>query len=234
LEENFYMKAYHIYLLRHGMTEGNKKGQYIGSTDMPLCEEGKQQIKELAEAYVYPIADLFYSSPLQRCVKTLKMLYPDATIQLLPKLAECNFGDYEGKTFEELKELEDYKNWVAGAGKAAPPNGESGPEFQARCCVGFAEVVEQLLRSGKQKAVIVAHGGTIMSILSTFGYPRRQFYDWMSGNGKGFEVIITPQIWMNSKVIEVAEILPYEAEQNDNLEAYNAMIDELKDPEFVE
>jgi alpha-ribazole phosphatase len=228
------MKAYHIYLLRHGMTEGNKKGQYIGSTDMPLCEEGEQQLRELAKTYVYPAAELFYSSPLQRCVKTLKILYPDASIQLLPKLAECHFGDYEGKAFEELKDLEGYKNWVAGAGQAAPPNGESGTEFQARCCVGFAEVVEQLLRSGKQNAVIMAHGGTIMSILSTFGYPRRQFYDWMSNNGKGYEVVITPQLWMNSKVIEVAGIIPSEAEQDDNLEAYNVMIDELKGTEFTE
>jgi alpha-ribazole phosphatase len=153
---------------------------------------------------------------------------------LLPKLAECNFGDYEGKTFEQLKELEGYKNWIAGAGQAAPPNGESGTQFQARCVAGFAEVVEQLLRSGNQNAVIMAHGGTIMSILSTFGYPRRQFYDWMSGNGKGYEVVITPQLWMNSKIVEVAGIIPYEAEQDDNLEAYNDMIDELRGTEIIE
>jgi alpha-ribazole phosphatase len=228
------MKAYHIYLLRHGLTDGNKKGQYIGSTDVPLCEEGKNQLDELAKTYVYPDSELFYSSPLQRCVQTLEILYPGASVQLIPKLAECNFGDYEGKTFEELKDVADYKSWIAGAGKAAPPNGESGPEFQARCCVGFAQVVEELLRSGKQNAVIMAHGGTLMSILSTFGYPRRQFYDWMSGNGKGFEVIITPQLWMNSKVVEVSCIIPYEAEQEDNLAAYTGVADVIKETDFTE
>lgn len=193
-----------------------------------------QNLIEMTRTYVYPSAELFYSSPLQRCVQSLAIIYPDASVQLLPKLAECNFGDYEGKTFEQLMELDGYKNWIAGAGQTAPPNGESGTEFQARCVAGFAEVVEQLLRSGKQNAVIMAHGGTIMSILSTFGYPRRQFYDWMSGNGKGYEVVITPQLWMNSKVVEVARIIPYEAEQEDNLEAFNGMINELKGIDFFE
>lgn len=228
------MKTYHIFLLRHGMTEANKKGQYIGSTDVPLCEEGEKQLLELAETFIYPQVELFYSSPLQRCVKTLEILYPEANIELAPKLAECNFGDYEGKTFDELKDLEDYKNWIAGAGQEAPPNGESGTEFQARCCVGFSEIVEQLLRSGNQNAVVMAHGGTIMAILSTFGYPRRQFYDWMSNNGKGYEVVIMPQMWMNSKVIEVAGIIPFKAEQDNEIEAYDSMLDELRSSDIFE
>jgi alpha-ribazole phosphatase len=228
------MKAYHIYLLRHGMTEANEKGQYIGSTDVPLCEEGEKNLLELAETFTYPVAELFYSSPLQRCVKTLEMLYPQANIELVPKLAECNFGDYEGKTFDELKDLEGYKSWIAGSGHESPPNGENGTEFQARCCAGFAEIVEILLRSGKQNAVVMAHGGTIMAILSTFGYPRKQFYDWMSNNGKGYEVVITPQMWMNSKVIEVAGVIPFKSEQDDKIKAYDDMIDELKASDIFE
>jgi alpha-ribazole phosphatase len=57
------MKTYHIYLLRHGMTEGNKKGQYIGSTDIPLCEEGIQQLCDISKTYVYPAAELLLFKP---------------------------------------------------------------------------------------------------------------------------------------------------------------------------
>ena len=33
------MVAYHLYLLRHGITEANLAGKYIGSTDEPLCQK---------------------------------------------------------------------------------------------------------------------------------------------------------------------------------------------------
>ena len=42
------MKTFKLHLIRHGMTEGNLKGLYIGSgTDIPLCDEGRAQLQEL-------------------------------------------------------------------------------------------------------------------------------------------------------------------------------------------
>ncbi|MBR5873083.1 MAG: phosphoglycerate mutase family protein, partial [Oscillospiraceae bacterium] len=43
-----------IYLFRHGITEGNKRGLYYGSTDLPLIEEGIEAIKIRREAGIYP------------------------------------------------------------------------------------------------------------------------------------------------------------------------------------
>ena len=48
------MKSYYIYLIRNGMTAENNDGKYIGHTDVPLCEEGKRQLKDMAESYEYP------------------------------------------------------------------------------------------------------------------------------------------------------------------------------------
>lgn len=206
------MKAYHIFLIRHGMTEGNRDGRYIGSTDVPMCEEGKQQIQALAEKAVYPQASLFFSSPLTRCVDTLRILYPEVRPELVPELAECSFGIYENRRFDELKDDETFRKWLAGKGQSAPSGGESGVEFQARCCRGFAALVDKLLRSGETSAVLLTHGGVIMSILSTFGLPRRPFYEWLIGNGCGFEVVVTPQLWMSGRVVEVVAMLPQGAE----------------------
>ena len=47
------MKTYTIHLIRHGMTEGNKVGRYVGSVDAPLCNEGIDEIKALKEKYDY-------------------------------------------------------------------------------------------------------------------------------------------------------------------------------------
>ena len=62
------MKTFKLHLIRHGMTAGNLQGLYIGSgTDIPLCDEGRAQLKELKERFEYPQVDTVFSSPLVRC-----------------------------------------------------------------------------------------------------------------------------------------------------------------------
>ena len=45
------MKSYTIHLIRHGITEGNLLGQYIGRTDSPLAAEGIRALQDLKEKY---------------------------------------------------------------------------------------------------------------------------------------------------------------------------------------
>lgn len=206
------MKAYHIYLLRHGMTEGNKEGRYVGRIDLPLTVEGERELKEMREKYAYPWGEAFFSSPKMRCLRSLELLYPGEEPQIVDDLAECDFGDYEGKTFAELKDDREYQKWASG-NEDCPPNGESSKAFALRCCAAFEKIVDELMHSGNSTAVIMAHGGTIMSILGAYGFPRRPMYEWMTGNGMGYEVVITPQLWMSSKAIEVAGAIPLQDDE---------------------
>ena len=49
------MKYYKLHLIRHGLTEGNLQGLYIGSgSDLPLCAEGRAQLKTLKKDFDYP------------------------------------------------------------------------------------------------------------------------------------------------------------------------------------
>ena len=43
-----------ICLIRHGITEGNQKRLYYGSSDIPLAEEGVAMLRELAAQEIYP------------------------------------------------------------------------------------------------------------------------------------------------------------------------------------
>ena len=47
-----------------------------------------------------------------------------------------------------------------------------------------------------------------MTILSAYGLPKAGFYDWMTGNGCGYSLRITPGLWMRSMVAEVYGTLP--------------------------
>ena len=58
------MKNYYLYLIRHGITEGNLDGKYIGQTDLALCPQGEKQIQQLVKAGVYPYVEKVYTSPL--------------------------------------------------------------------------------------------------------------------------------------------------------------------------
>ena len=70
------MKTFKLHLIRHGMTAGNLQGLYIGSgTDIPLCDEGRAQLKELKERFEYPQVDTVFSSPLVRAVETANILF---------------------------------------------------------------------------------------------------------------------------------------------------------------
>ena len=73
------MKNYRLYLVRHGVTQGNLDGIYMGSgTDQPLCAQGAAQLRALAARFPYPKAETVFSSPMRRAVETAELLFPDA------------------------------------------------------------------------------------------------------------------------------------------------------------
>ena len=126
------MITYKIHLIRHGRTAESADGLYLGRTDLPLSAAGKQGLLDKAAQFVYPPAQIVYTSPLQRCVQTAALLYPERMTISLDALNECDFGAFTGKSFAQLKELPVYQKWVEGGFEAAPPDGESGMELLSR------------------------------------------------------------------------------------------------------
>ena len=208
------MKSYQIHMIRHGLTAENCKGAYIGSTDVPLSGEGIQKLKNYGAAFVYPGAAVLYTSPLQRCIQTCNILYPAIKQRSVPGLGECDFGAWEGKTAEQLKGEDGFQTWLANSADFAPPGGESGAQFTKRICLAFESMVTNLMKTGETSAVVVTHGGVIMTLLSVYGLPHAKPYDWRMDNGFGYSLRITPSLWMRDKVAEVYARIP-EEKQND-------------------
>lgn len=207
------MKSYTIHLIRHGTCEGNLQGRYIGRTESPLAIEGIREIVALKQKYRYPDAESFYASPSTRCVDTLKILYPEAEPEVILEMAECDFGDWENKTAEELKNDPRFLSWMEKGQQASPPNGESSLVFMQRVCSGFETLVKNMMYTGTTSAVLVTHGGVIMTILAAYGLPKAQMMDWMCSEGCGYSVRITPTLWSRSMVCEVYQTLPVGEEQ---------------------
>ena len=203
------MKSYYIYLLRHGLTEGNALGKYIGHTDESLSQEGIAQIERMKKDYDYPSAPIVFSSPLKRCLETAKLIYPACEPIELEGLIECNFGEFEDKTAAELEEHPVFPDWIAGKQGVAPPFGESNEEFAKRIAETFVKMVDGLLKTGTRKCAVITHSGVLSALLSFFGLPEAPMHEWTVPGGCGYEIRITPSLWSQARKVEVTAQIPY-------------------------
>lgn len=97
-----------IYLLRHGETDWNKEGRIQGHTDIPLNQNGRMQIAQIAKglAGICPDIDLIICSPLSRARESAEiaaenLYYPMDRIVIEHMLIERCFGEAEGMTAKE-------------------------------------------------------------------------------------------------------------------------------------
>jgi alpha-ribazole phosphatase len=171
-----------IALFRHGLTEENKRKAYLGWKDSPLCTNSLNLSTE--RRY-----DLYFSSDLPRCVETANILFPINTLKLMPQLREMNFGQWEGKTYEDLKELLLYQRWLSDPLSYRPPEGESFEKFTQRVQNGWEKITVEILSGNIERCAIITHGGVIRYLLSKFAPRKNDFWTWQAPHEQGYELI---------------------------------------------
>ena len=155
-------------MIRHGRTAWNGEGRLTGRTDISLTEEGRAALIGLR-----PPAELdgavWHVSPLLRARQTADIV-SQGTIDLRiePLLIEMSFGDYEGRTLEELR-AEAAADMAANEDRGLdflPPGGESPRMVQQRLRPFLSELGEA---GGKH--ICVAHKAVIRAVFAAA-------YDW--------------------------------------------------------
>ncbi len=209
------MKSYYIHFIRHGAISPTLQGRYIGTTDVPLSDEGKLNIRKLDATMDYPYAKVVFSSPLKRCTQTARLIYPNVEPLVIDQLMECNFGEWENKSADELKGDETFAKWLAGDTSVKPPRGESNADFTRRICVMFESIVDGLIKTGTTDAAMIMHGGVMNTLLAVYGLPQAKPFDWACDNGYGYSLRITPMLWMRDKVAEVYDLVPKKREEEE-------------------
>ena len=203
------MITYKLFMIRHGLTEANFDGRYIGSTDLPLCREGREALKKLAKTREYPGVGRVYSPPLLRCTETAEIIYPGHTPVLVDKLREYSFGVFENKTVAELAATEAFKRWSDSGMREPPLGGEDREVFLHRCEEGFKWVLEDMMRHRITSAALICHSGVMMNLLAHYGYPRLEPLRWKAEPGEGFTALVTASLWQRAEVFEVVDPIPY-------------------------
>ena len=201
-----------VIFIRHLPTPGNEKKQYIGRTDEVLSSGAVTSFHKKREMYLksqkegkyppfYPPAEMIVASPMKRCVQTAELIYPGQKIVTEPELRECDFGRFEGKTYEEQKDDPAYIAWLESGGVLAFPEGEDQETFRSRCVEGVCRWLKKGAAEKKRSIAFVVHGGTIMAALHRLAEGEHGFYDWQTGNGRGFLALAVEDEWQAGREI---------------------------------
>lgn len=184
-----------IVLIRHSITKGNLEKRYIGITDEPLIDKGIDLLKHKS----YPKADIIYSSPYKRAIQTANIIYKNQKLVISDDLKECDFGRFENKNYEDLKNDKDYKMWLESSGRLPFPSGENQKDFRERIINEFNKIIFSIIKLKYKSASLIVHGGTIMAILNKYNLENKLFYDYQVKNAEGYIVWINEEEWINNK-----------------------------------
>ena len=153
-----------LILLRHGRT--GLSGRYVGSSDVGLVEEGREQIIRVRSSLVDLGISEVMCSPMLRCRQSNDLLDLGVEVVIDNNLREIDFGGWEKKTFAEIVSeapgLVD--EWAARPAEFAFPNGDSIAEFTAR----VKAVQRTIVQSSHNKILVISHGGVIRLLICLF------------------------------------------------------------------
>jgi broad specificity phosphatase PhoE len=154
-----------LLIVRHGQTDAN--GQLLAGwkPGWHLNPRGKQQAERLAERLAnLPLAAV-YASPLERAIETAGPIARRHSLSpiAVDDLGEWRQGEWEGKTFAELADREDWQSFNAWRSSVRPPGGELMIESQAR-------MIRQLdcltRRHPNQHIALVSHGDPLRALFA--------------------------------------------------------------------
>lgn len=193
-----------LVMIRHGKTKSNEERRYLGLTEEGLSEAGIREIMDYKSRQYYPAVDCLFTSPMERCLQTAGLVYPDLKPVCIPEWKEMDFGVFEGKNYRDLKEDARYVKWIDSNGVLPFPEGESREQFLLRCEKGMKRMIreitpgrmtvrektagkivsEEMERKTGQTVGMFVHGGTIMALLSRYG--GGSYFDYQVENGRGY------------------------------------------------
>jgi alpha-ribazole phosphatase len=156
-----------LYLIRHAQPYG--AGTFLGQADPSLAPGALDEISLQLAALPIGVA---YLSPLRRAQETASCLRC-ANRVLLSELCEIGFGEWTGKTWEEIQAgwpklaAQKLRDWYG----VTSPGGETWAEFVDRVRLAWNRI-----RQGPFPAAVVAHAG-VNAVLAHFatGIPASQF-----------------------------------------------------------
>jgi len=151
-----------IICIRH-TTIDVPKGICYGQKDVNVSLSYAEELLQIkGKLKSIDVPDKIYTSPLLRCRILSEDLFPDYSVIHDKRLEELNFGDWEGKTWDEIYSQEKGSYWMNNYLSVCCPKGESYPELKNRVMSFYRELCSSNIRN----IAIVTHAGVIRILKS--------------------------------------------------------------------
>lgn len=172
----------HLYLVRHGQSEGNLTDSFLGHTDLPLTKLGHKQAEVASRFLATLTPDAIYASDLLRAYYTA---IPTAEKLALPitksaNLREIFAGKWEGMPFDaiDIEYTADFAVWKTHIGLSCPTGGESVKELYIR----IRNELERIARENEGRCIMVFLHATPIRVFaamsSGLGFEGMQDLPW--------------------------------------------------------
>jgi probable phosphoglycerate mutase len=168
-----------VFLVRHGATILTAEDRFAGATDVPLSDEGRDQVRRLAERLSGEQIAAVYASPLGRTVETASILSRPHNLPVIPVdgMREISHGRWEQLTRHEVEEQfpEEAAEWERDPFTFAPKGGESGLGVTARALPALMDIIRANIGG---RVIVASHKATIRLLLSSLlGFDPRRYRD---------------------------------------------------------
>ena len=159
------MSALRLFLLRDGETEWSRERRFTGTHDPALSAAGARQAAAAAAALAAMPLKAVYASPRERTRATAELIAMphELAVQLDPRLADMDFGRWQGLTAEEAADTTPalYEQWQRAPGGVTAPGGEALAAVVAR----VREVTDELQRAHAGDAVVLVTHAVVVRLI---------------------------------------------------------------------
>jgi alpha-ribazole phosphatase len=189
------MESIRFLLVRHGETDWNRQGRFLGQSAAPLNRAGVRQAAALRAGLAGETLHAVYASDLPRAAQTAGIIAEKHARPVIaaPGLRELAFGRWEGLTFSEIEQRypQACRAWLDEPWQVCPPGGESLRDFTAR----LERIYAALLRDHPGETVLlVTHGGVVQVLLClALGLAPQAYWQFHLDPGSLTEFSVYPQ-----------------------------------------
>lgn len=136
-----------------------------GTVPLPLTEQAKESLQEIAAVLLQENVDCLYSSGNESSGSSAEFLAQLCQIKTkkIPNLRELDFGLWQGLRIVEIKKRygRAYKQWLTDPTSIRPPQGESVPETYER----VAQSLQNLYKKNRDKTVVIVAAFVVAALI---------------------------------------------------------------------
>ena len=175
-----------LILIRHGETDWNIEGRWLGQADVPLNARGREQAGQIALLLKDVGLAAIYTSDLTRARETAEVLARarQLGVRIDPRLREIHQGEWQGLHLAEIQTryTETFRSRQENPLQVAPPGGETASQVRERVLAAVNDIVQT---HAGDTVVIVSHGFALAVILVYHqGIPIEKIWDLIPENAQ--------------------------------------------------